>query len=258
MRAPVCEGHSKHNQTEPTRVCARYRRFYVRIKFRAFTWAGWPDVHSSARAPRATGRERVGNDGPKPQPPTKRGVCAKESRPTAWGGARRELAAQTTAPSTQRAVKSALWAVGWFSTGQSARAPRATGRERVGNDGSKPQLQTRRGVCAEEPRPTAWGGARCEFAAQTTAPRTQRTVRALWPVGWFSTWRRARASRATGREKNGYDGPTPQPPTWRVVYAEDRRPTAWGGARRELAAQTTAPSTLRAVHALWAVGWFST
>ena len=60
---------------------------------------------------RATGRERVSNDGSKPPPPTRRGVGAKEPRPTAWGGARRELAAQTTAPSTRRAETSAPWAV---------------------------------------------------------------------------------------------------------------------------------------------------
>ena len=39
----------------------------------------------------------------------------------------------------------------------------------------------------KEPRPTAWGGARRELAAQTTAPSPQRAVRALWAVGWFST-----------------------------------------------------------------------
>ena len=40
MRAPVCGCHPKHNQTGPTRVRARYRRFYVRSEFRTFTWAG--------------------------------------------------------------------------------------------------------------------------------------------------------------------------------------------------------------------------
>ena len=46
-------------------------------------------------------------------------------------------------------------AVGWFSTWRSARVARATGRERDGNDGSKPQPPTERGVGGEEPRPTA-------------------------------------------------------------------------------------------------------
>ena len=126
---------------------------------------------------------------------------------------------QTTAPSTQRAETSALWAVGWFSTWRSARAPRATGRERDGHDGSKPQPPTNRGVYAEELRLTAWGGARCELAVQTTAPSTQRSVRALWAVGWFATGRRVRAPRATGLESDGHDGPKPQLPTWRGVCA---------------------------------------
>ena len=111
---------------------------------------------------------------------------------------------------------SALWAVGWFSTGLSARAPRATGLERDGYDGSKPQPPTMRGVCAKEPRPTAWGGARRELAAQTTAPSPQRAVRALWAVGWFSIGRSARAPRATGLERDGYDDSKPQPPTGAV------------------------------------------
>ena len=48
MRAPVCECHPKHNQTGPTRVRARYRRFYVRSKFRTLPGRGdlAPDVHS--------------------------------------------------------------------------------------------------------------------------------------------------------------------------------------------------------------------
>ena len=59
-----------------------------------------------------------------------------------WGGARRELAAQTTVPSTQRAETSALWAVGWFSTRRSARGPLATGLEGNGYGGSKAQPPT--------------------------------------------------------------------------------------------------------------------
>ena len=121
--------------------------------------------------------------------------------------------------------------------------PRATGLENGDYDGSKPQPPTWCGVGEQKPRPTAWGGARCEFAAQTTAPSTQRVVRALWwAVGWFSTGRRARATRATGLERDGYNGSKPHPPTWCGVGDQEPRPTAWGGTRRELAAQTTAPS----------------
>ena len=167
------------------------------------------------------------------------------------------MAAQTTTPSPQRAVR-ALWAVGWFSTGRSARGPRATRLKRNGYDGSKPQPPTWRGVGAEEPRPTAWGGARSELAAQTTAPSPQRAVRAPWAVGWFSTWRSARGLRATELERDGYGVSKPQPPTWRSVGEEEPRPTVWGGARRALAAKTTTPSPQGAVRAPWAVGWFST
>ena len=80
--------------------------------------------------------------------------------------------ADNRAKHTQRAVTSAPWAVGWFFTRRSARGPRATGRKRDGYDGSKPQPPTERGVGGEEPRPTAWDRARCELAAQTTAPST--------------------------------------------------------------------------------------
>ena len=55
------------------------------------------------------------------------------------------------APSTQRAETRPLWAVGWFCTWRSARAPRATARERDGNDVPKPQpKETERCVGGEE------------------------------------------------------------------------------------------------------------
>ena len=81
-------------------------------------------------------------------------------------------------PSTQRAVR-ALRLVGWLSTGLSARAPHATGLNRDGYEGSKPQPPTGRGVGAKEPRSTARGGARRELDAQTTAPSAQRAERVL-------------------------------------------------------------------------------
>ena len=66
----------------------------------------------------------------------------------------------------------------------------------------------------QESRPTAWGGARCKLAMQTTAPSTQRAVRAQWAVGWLCTRRSARRPRATGLEGDGYDGSKPHPLTW--------------------------------------------
>ena len=206
---------------------------------------------------RATRLEGGGYHGSKPQPPTMRGVCAKEHRPTAWGGARHGFAAHTTAPSPQRAVR-ALWAVGWFSIGLSARVPRATGLEGGGYDGSKPQPPTMRGVCAKEPRPTAWGGARRGLAAHTTAPSPQRAVRALWAVGWFSIGLSARARRATGLERGAYDGSKPQPPTARCMCKGASANGVGWSASRVGRADNRAKSAARRVRALWAVGWFST
>ena len=76
----------------------------------------------------------------------------------------------------------------------------------------------------------AWGGARRELAAQTTAPSPQRAERALWAVGWFSTGRRRRPPRETGLERDGYDSSKPQLPTWRGVYA--RSLGQWRGLER--------------------------
>ena len=183
----------------------------------------------------------------------------QEPRPTALGGARRELAAQTIAPSPQRAVHS-LWAVGWFFTGRSARGPRATGPERDGCDVLKPKPPTGRGVGEEKRRPTAWGRAKRELAAQTTAPSPQRAVNNLCSVGSrlvLHVTKRARAARHGTRKRRLRCFEAAAANLARCLRQEPR-PTAWGRAKRELAAQTTAPSPQRAVHALWAVGCFST
>ena len=156
--------------------------------------AGSP--RDEARAPRATGLDRNCYDGSKPQPPSKRGVGAKEPRPTDWDEARCEMAAQSTTPSPQRAVR-ALWPVGWFFTGLNARGPRATELERDGYDNPKPQPPFGRGFGEEQPRPMAWGGARPALAAKTTTPSPRRAVRALWAVRWFST------GRSTGVARHG-------------------------------------------------------
>ena len=215
-------------------------------------------LHGATRAcATRPGTEKKGYHSSKPHPPTwcsvgqeslgqRRGVEHVASWPH-----------RQPAPSPQCAVR-ALWAVGWFSTGRRARGPRATELDRNGYDGSEPHLPTWCGVRQEKARPTAWGGARCELAAQTTAPSPQRAVRAPWAVGWFSTGRRARRPRTTGPERTDYDGSKPHPPTWCGVGQENPWPTAWVGARCELAAQTTAPSPQRAVRAPWAAGWFAT
>ena len=103
-------------------------------------------VTKRLRGPRATGLERDSYGDSRPQPPAGRGVGAKKPRSTAWGGARRELAALTTAPSPQHAMR-ALWAVGWLSTGRSARGPRATGLDWDGDGDPKPQPPAWHSVC---------------------------------------------------------------------------------------------------------------
>ena len=262
-----------------------------------------------ARAGRAP---RESNEVPrrsKPQPPTWRGVGEEEPRPTAWGGARRALAAKTTTPSPPARACS----VGGRPVLHGAKRARAArhGSQRRGHDVSKPQPPTWRGVGEEEPRPTAWGGARRALAAKTTTPspparacsvggrpvlhgakrarvarhgsqsgdheirsrsrrpgevsvkkslgqrrgvervarwprrqprQVRQRTRAPWAVGWFSTGRSARGPRATGVKRRYHDVSKPQPPTWRGVGEEEPRPTAWGGARRALAAKTTTPS----------------
>ena len=77
-----------------------------------------------------------------------------------------------------------------------ARAPRATRLERNSYDDSKPQLPTGRGVGANEPRPSARGGARHELAVRTTAPSAQRAERVLCGQSAGSTPGLARARRA--------------------------------------------------------------
>ena len=143
-----------------------------------------------------------------------------------------------------------------------------TKRARAARHGTRTRRQRRFEAAAADKARCQWRGASANGVrwsaprvgrADNRAKHAARSDSALWAVGWLSTWRSARAPRATGLERDGYDGPKPQPPTWRGVGGEEPRPTAWGGARRELAAQTTAPSTQRAeTSALWAVGWFST
>ena len=58
----------------------------------------------------------------------------------------------------------------------------------------------------------------------------------------ISTRRSARGPHATGFGSIDYEVYIRLPPTWRGVGAEARRPTAWDGARRLLAAKTTTTS----------------
>ena len=104
-----------------------------------------------------------------PQPPTERGFCAEERRPTAWGGARSDLAAQTTAPTTRSVQRQVL--CGW-STGSppdvalAGRAPLDEKETLRRCEAAAADRARCRCVGGEERRPTAWGGAPHEFAAQ--------------------------------------------------------------------------------------------
>ena len=211
----------------------------VRQRARAPWAVGRFSTGRSARGPRATGVKRSGHDVSKPQPPTWRGVGEEEPRPTAWGGARRALAAKTTTPSPPARACS----VGGrpFSTGRSARGSRGTGvkrdtttfRSRSRRPGAvsvKKSLGQRRGV----ERVARW--------PRRQPRQVRQRTRAPWAVGRFSTGRSARGPRATGVKRGGHSVSKPQPPTWRGVGEEEPRPTAWGGARRALAAKTTTPS----------------
>ena len=142
--------------------------------------------------------------------------------------------------------------------GQSAGSPR--GEARAGRaprsqtrcyDISKSQPPTWRGVGEEEPRPTAWGGARRALAAKTTTPSLPARPCTVRSAG--SPRGEARAGCAALESNDGHDVPKLQPPPWRGVGEEEPRPIAWGGARRALAAKTTTPS--RPAHACSAGGW---
>ena len=91
-------------------------------------------------------------------------------------------------------------------------------------------------------------GERCGMERVARWPRRQpRQVRAAlrvlrgrsagFPRGEARTGRAAR-----GAETVGHKASNPRPSAWRGVGAEEPWPTAWGGARRALAAKTTTPS----------------
>ena len=85
-----------------------------------------------------------------------------------WRGVERALRWLRKQPRQVRQRARAPLPVGRFSTGRSPHEPRGTRFRSHGHDVSKPQPPTRRGVVEEEPRSTAWGGARPTLAATTT------------------------------------------------------------------------------------------
>ena len=165
----------------------------VRQRARAPWAVGRFSTGRSARGPRATGFEslittfrsrsrRPGAVSVKKSLGQRRGV----ERAPRWP--RRQ-------PRQVRQRARAPWAVGRFSTGRSARGPRATGFESYGHDVSKPQPPTWRGVGEEEPRPTAWGGARPALAAKTTTPSPPARACSVGGRPVLHGAKRARAAR---------------------------------------------------------------
>ena len=139
---------------------------------------------------RATGITRGGHDVSKPQPPTWHDVGEKMPRPTAWGGARRTLAAKTITPGPPaRACY-----VGRRPVLHGAKSAWLVHRSRTRCcDVPKPQPPTWRGVGEEEPRPTARGGARCALAAKTT---TRSPTASAFSVGRRPVLHGAKRARA--------------------------------------------------------------
>ena len=141
-------------------------------------------------------------------------------------GVRCELAARMTAPSTQSSACVLGGRLVIHATTR-ARAARHGPSKRRPRRFKAATTDPTRCLC-QEPRPTAWGGARRELAAQTTAPRKPRLYKTLLGFPWG---RRTRPPRETGLERDGYDGSKPQLLTWCGVGGEGPRPTAWGGTR---------------------------
>ena len=130
-------------------------------------------------------------------------------------------------PRQVRQRAAALWAVGWFSTRQSTRGPRATEFESVGYERSELQPPAWCGVCEEEPRPTAWAAVRPALAAKTTTPSPP--PRSCSVCGWLVlhdfTRQRMRGTRATEPGSVDYELLKLQPPTWHGVNEGEPRPT---------------------------------
>ena len=115
---------------------------------------------------RTTGIEHSGHDVPKPQPPTWHDV--DEEEPRSRRGMERVARWPRRQPRQVRQRARTLRAVGWFSTGRSARGPSATELGSIRYSILKPQPPTWRGIGAEEPWHMAWGGACPALTATTT------------------------------------------------------------------------------------------
>ena len=232
--------------TEPASVCHRQRHAALRaaVLLRAHLpiWVGCaqvsPTVRSRSRRPDAVAVRRS------------LGQRTVDERVASWSRQQ---------PSPQRAVRTP-WAVSRFSTGRRARGPRATESKSFGYGGLKPQPPTWRGVVREEPRTTVCGKARPALAAQTTTPSPPARTCSVGGRLVIYGAKRARAASNGIHRSFGYGVSKPQPPTWRGVGEEQRRPTVWGEARLALAAKKQKPRHVRQqrARALWAVGWFST
>ena len=166
------------------------------------------------RAPRATGRERVSNDGSKPQPPTRRGVGAEEPRPTAWGGARRELATQTTAPSTQRAESRG-------SVGGRL-VLHVTKRARAARHGTRTSQQRRFEAAAADTARCRWRGASANGVGWS-APRVGHADNRAKHAARRDKWLRGRSAGSPRDEALPRRGPRDENETATTVRSRSRQ-----------------------------------
>ena len=132
-------------------------------------WSSACSPRGEAHAGRATTRESGAEATTSRSRSRRTGMVSVKKRL----GQRREIERVVRGLRGQRQVRQrprAPLVIGWFSTGRSARGSRDTVAGRGGNDVSKPQPSTWRGVGEEESRPTAWDRARRALAAKTTTP----------------------------------------------------------------------------------------
>ena len=89
------------------------------------------------------------------------------------------------------------------------------------------------------------------------APKPRCAARVPRSVGRYSKMRYARGTRVTGFKRADHDFSKLSLPTGGVVGAAEPRPTAWVGARRALAHNTTTSTPRGVARALRDVGRYS-
>ena len=196
-----------------------------------------------ASGPRATGIECSDHEPPKSVPPTCCSVGAVEPRLMASGGARHELAHNTTTPSPHCAAH-ASWAIGRYCTGRKACGPRVTGFACSDHEPSKPVPPTCRNVGAVVPWPTVWGGVRPALPYNTTTPSPHCAAREV--RGRSADY--PRGEKRAGRAKQNSHAAAanlPSPCRRPVAVLKRSSPVRWRGEERAPRWPTTQPRQVR-------------